>query len=61
MAVEYNYHKYGDCLDVSTLNDTWFLAPRKCKFSLTKIALATEELYFHYRRSIGKECKPGLA
>ena len=59
--VEYNYHKYGDCLDVSTLNDTWFLAPQKCKFSLTKIALATEELYFHYRRSKGKECKPGLA
>lgn len=59
--VEYNYHRYGDCLDVSTLTDTWFLAPHDCRFSLTKIALATEELYYAHRRSIGRECKPGLA
>ena len=32
-----------------------------CEFSVTKMALATEELYFAYRRRIGKPCKPGLA
>jgi len=25
------------------------------------MALATEELYFKYRRDIGKPCQPGLA
>ena len=59
--VEYDYKKFGDCLDVSTLDDTWFLHPHDCKFSLTKIALATEELFFAYRESIGKPCRPGLA
>ena len=33
----------------------WYLKP------VTKMALATEELYFHYRRQSGKPCSPGLA
>lgn len=60
--IEFDYHKkYGDCLDLSTLEDTWFIAPQCRNFSLTKFALATEELYQAYRKEIGKECKPGLA
>ncbi len=58
--VEYDYHKYGDCLDVSTLHDTWFLSPQTRRFALTKIALATEELYFAFCRAHGRECRPGL-
>ena len=60
--IEYNYlNKWGDCVDLNTLTDTWYTYP-KCKhFSVTKMALATEELYFAWRRSIGKPCRPGLA
>ncbi len=44
--IEYNYlGKHGDCIDLNTLTDTYYIYP-KCKdFSVTKIALATEELY----------------
>ena len=61
--IEYEYlGKYGDCVDLNTLQDTWYTYPEApCQFSVTKMALATEELYFAYRRSIGKPCLPGLA
>ncbi|MCR5326387.1 MAG: 1-acyl-sn-glycerol-3-phosphate acyltransferase [Bacteroidales bacterium] len=60
--IEYNYlGKWGDCVDLNTLTDTWYTYPKSPKCSVTKMALATEELYFAYRRSIGKPCKPGLA
>ena len=60
--IEYEYlGKYGDCVDLNTLDDTWYIYPHDCEFSVTKMALATEELYFAYRRSTGKPCKPGLA
>ena len=44
--IEYNYlGKHGDCIDLNTLTDTYYIYP-KCKdFSVTKIALATEEIY----------------
>ena len=60
--IEYEYlGKYGDCVDLNTLEDTWYIYPHDCDFSVTKMALATEELYFAYRRSSGQPCKPGLA
>lgn len=76
--IEYNYlGKWGDCIDLNTLTDTWYTYPkvpgcvppgasvddrsRHLHCAITKIALATEELYFAWRRSIGKPCKPGLA
>ena len=60
--IEYEYlGKYGDCVDLNTLEDTWYIYPHDCDFSVTKMALATEELYFAYRRSIGRPCQPGLA
>ena len=60
--IEYEYlGKYGDCVDLNTLEDTWYIYPHDCDFAVTKFALATEELYFHHRRSIGKPCRPGLA
>jgi len=44
--IEYDYlGKYGPCVELSTLEDTWFLYPYGCDFSVTKVALATEELY----------------
>ncbi|MBQ2946008.1 MAG: hypothetical protein IJD95_05545 [Clostridia bacterium] len=46
--IEYNYKKKGDCIDLNTSTDTFYIYPKDCDFSVTKIALATEELYFHY-------------
>ncbi len=60
--IEYEYlGKYGDCVDLNTLEDTWYIYPHDCDFSVTKMALATEELYFAFRRSIGRPCGKGLA
>ena len=60
--IEYEYlGKFGDCVDLNTLEDTWYIYPHDCEFSVTKMALATEELYFAHRRSIGKPCRSGLA
>ncbi|MCR5267670.1 MAG: hypothetical protein K6E16_04065 [Lachnospiraceae bacterium] len=47
--IEYEYlGKYGDCVDLNTLTDTWYIypEPEKCDFAVTKMALATEELYY---------------
>ena len=44
--IEYNYGKYKrDCVDLNTLNDSFWVFPRGDDFSVTKIALATEELF----------------
>ena len=60
--IEYEYlGKHGDCVDLNTLEDTWYVYPHDCEFSVTKMALATEELYFAYRRGVGRPCAPGLA
>lgn len=60
--IEYEYlGKYGDCVDLNTLEDTWYVYPEGEEFSVTKMALATEELYFRHRIEIGKPCPPGLA
>lgn len=53
--IEYEYlGKYGDCVDLNTLTDTWYIYPdpEKCDFSVTKMALATEELFYAYRDSL---------
>lgn len=60
--IEYEYlGKFGDCVDLNTLTDTWYIYPHDCDFAVTKMALATEELYFLHREQIGKPCRPGLA
>ena len=44
--IEYNYlGLYGDCVDLNTLDDTWYIYPQGNDFSVTKMAIATEELY----------------
>ena len=59
--IEYEYlGKFGDCVDLNTLEDTWYVYPHGRDFAVTKMALATEELYFAHRRAIGKPCRPGL-
>jgi len=48
--IEYEYlGKYGDCVDLNTLNDTLYTYPKGKNFAVTKMALATEELYSYYQ------------
>lgn len=47
--IEYNYKvEHRDCIDLSTLQDTFFVYPKGTDFSVTKVAIATEELFKHY-------------
>jgi len=47
--IEYDYKKRGDCIDLNTNSDTFYLFPQGGAFSVTKISLATEELHrFHH-------------
>ncbi|MBR0416922.1 MAG: hypothetical protein IJI56_03835 [Firmicutes bacterium] len=60
--IEYEYlFKHGDCVDLNTLEDTWYTYPQGSDFSVTKMALATEELYQDYFRKKGKPKPEGLA
>ena len=60
--IEYLYlFKHGDCVDLNTIEDTWYTYPKGRDFSVTKMALATEELYYDYRRKQGDPCEEGLA
>ena len=48
--IEYNFKKRGDLVDLNTSDDTLYMYPQRKDFSVTKIALATEELYQKYER-----------
>jgi len=43
--IEYDYMGRGDCVDLNTNDDTLYLFPDNNEFAITKVALATEELY----------------
>lgn len=43
--IEYNYKKIGDMLDISNINDTYFVSPVNHNNFLTKFHFATEEIY----------------
>ncbi len=43
--IEYDYFKKGDCVNISTANDTYYLFPVKQEISVTKYHFAVEELY----------------
>ena len=49
--IEYEYlGKYGDCVDLNTLDNTYYVYPECERFAVTKLSLATEELYKHYHK-----------
>lgn len=53
--IEYNYlNKHGDCIDLNTLDDTYYIYPHGKDFSITKIALATEEIYRMLKEKLPK-------
>ena len=43
--IEYDYDARGDCIVLSTLDDTYYIYPRNIRNCVTKVALATEELF----------------
>ncbi len=46
--IEYEYlGQFGDCVDLNTLDNTYYVYPERKDFSVTKISLATEEIYKH--------------
>ena len=48
--IEYDYlGKKTDCVDLNTINDTLYTYPTGTDFSVTKMSLATEELYKYYQ------------
>ena len=53
--IEYEYlGQFGDCVDLNTIDNTYYVYPEKELFSVTKISLATEEIYkmIHEKRDI---------
>jgi len=59
--IEYQYlFKHGDCIDLNSESDTYYIYPTG-KFNVTKMALATEELYFDFEEQKGIKRKKGLA
>ena len=49
--IEYEYlGKYGDCIDLNTKDNTFYIYPESEDCAVTKIALATEELWEIARR-----------
>ena len=59
--IEYQYlFKHGDCVDLNTLDDTWYIYPEGSNFAVTKMALATEELYYKYLEDKGVPYKKEL-
>jgi hypothetical protein len=58
--IEYNYlGKYGDCIDLNTLEDTYYIYPHAEKFSVTKINFATEEMYRMIKENAPKHPQRG--
>ncbi|MBT3319446.1 MAG: hypothetical protein HN948_00190 [Clostridia bacterium] len=48
--IEYEYEGNGDGIDLSTLDDTYYIYPQTKEWAATKVALATEELYEYTAR-----------
>ena len=45
LHIEYDYMGKGDCFDLSTLNDTYYIYPQNLKSVVTKLHFAVEEIY----------------
>ena len=45
LHIEYDYMKKGDCIDLSTFDDTYYIYPKNKKNVVTKLHFAVEEIY----------------
>lgn len=58
LHVEYNYlEKKGDCIDLSTLNDTYYIYPQTKQNVVTKLHFAVEEMYKIEKEKLQKQVK----
>ena len=56
--MKYKKNIFGDCVDISTPDDSYWLHPVSNRDQLTKISLATEEIYLLAKERVkerGKE------
>ncbi|MCR3907152.1 MAG: hypothetical protein NUK62_09030 [Tenericutes bacterium] len=54
LHVEYDYLGNGDCVDISTLDNSYYIYPLNQKNVITKLHFATEELYKIEKEKITK-------
>lgn len=54
MHIEYDYKKKGDCVDISVANESYWCYPKNRRDVISKLSIATEELYL-YEKSKKKE------
>ena len=57
---EYNYRGKGQCVTLSTLDNTYFIFPLGLGFNATKIQFATEYIYYSYKMAIAKRYSSSL-
>ena len=57
MHVEYDYKKKGDCVDISVRDDSYWCYPLHKRDVITKLSIATEELYLYYKNMTKREKK----
>lgn len=55
MHVEYDYKKKGDCVDISVADDSYWCYPVHERDVISKLSIATEELYLFQKRQAKKE------
>lgn len=55
LHIEYDYFSKGDCFDLSTLTDTYYIYPQNLKDVVTKLHFAVEELYKINKEKIKKQ------
>ena len=56
--IEYEYlGKFGDCVDLNTLTDTFYVYPHGKDFAVTKFSLACEELFKYYNQKREEKLK----
>ncbi|PKK93603.1 MAG: hypothetical protein CVV61_03765 [Tenericutes bacterium HGW-Tenericutes-6] len=58
LHIEYNYlEKKGDCIDLSTLDDTYYIYPQTKQNVVTKLHFAVEEMYKIEKEELKKQLK----
>lgn len=55
---KYKKNIFGDCIDISTLDESYWLHPVSERDQLTKISLATEEIYLLAKEKVRERGRP---
>lgn len=55
--IEYDYKGEGDCIDISISDESFFIFPQTKRDVITKISLATEEIYKYKHKLVEKNKK----